>query len=279
LKTSEKNTNRSKEIGAIPVPIAIIVGLILASPLFFWFGHFWSLKVSPSPEDWSFFATYITGTIGTLITFFGFIYIFLTYRSQIRNNYTTGFENTFFKMIEFHFKIIEGISSSDGSSGKKALVIFAATIGNHYTKLFGEHEYNEVYFSTIRAKIVQTYADIYGSYFYRIGHYFRHLYHIFKYIADSNLSQEQKIQYARILRSQLSTEEIILIGINGLTVYGEKFKPLIEEYAVLHRLLNFDYYRALFISSYDPSAFGDEDIHNSLPENSDKKFLYEKTGK
>lgn len=72
----------------------------------------------------------------------------------------------------------------------------------------------------------------------RFDHYFRHLYRIFKYIDTTDLiDQNERYQYACIVRSQLSDYELIMLFFNCLSDNGkEKFKPLIEKYAILKNI-------------------------------------------
>lgn len=69
-------------------------------------------------------------------------------------------------------------------------------------------------------------------------HYFRHLYRIFRYIEDSKLfTKKEKYQYASMARSSLSPYELVVLFYNCLSSNGkEKFKPLIERYAILNNL-------------------------------------------
>lgn len=64
------------------------------------------------------------------------------------------------------------------------------------------------------------------------------LYHIVKYIDDDKSLEtfDLKYKYAKILRAQLSAPEIYMIALNGLTYYGEAFKPLIEKYRLLKNM-------------------------------------------
>lgn len=50
-----------------------------------------------------------------------------------------------------------------------------------------------------------------------VGHYFRGLYQILKFIDDCELPDSEKEKYSRILRAQLSTDEIALLF---LTVFA-----------------------------------------------------------
>ena len=71
----------------------------------------------------------------------------------------------------------------------------------------------------------------------RLDHYFRHLYHIFKYISETGFTDKEKYRYASIVRSNLSQYELVLLYYNCLSPNGlEKFKPLVEDYALLNNL-------------------------------------------
>lgn len=68
-----------------------------------------------------------------------------------------------------------------------------------------------------------------------LGHYFRFTYHIIKYI-DSNISDRvEAYNYLRMLRAQWTESEQVLIAFNSAFGFGvDKFKPLINKYALLH---------------------------------------------
>lgn len=261
----------------LPYLTAMLMIIVLLLPLIMYCYNFRELDLSSSTTDWGTFGDYIGGSIGSVITLIGFIYIYKTYKSQVANYYISGFENTFFKMIEFHHKIIDGLQftlKGSESTGRKALYNYALHIVRYYNDLFSSTPNNDQYFDIIKNEIIAKYSSLYENFVFQIGHYFRHLYHIFKFINESNLSVDDKMKYAKILRAQLSTEELLLVGINGMTEYGIKFKSLIEDYSLLHRLMNFNAYRALFISFYESKAFGDEDIFNTLPENDEKMMIF-----
>lgn len=63
-----------------------------------------------------------------------------------------------------------------------------------------------------------------------LGHYYRHLYQIIKLVANSNiLVEKEKYNFVKIVRSQLSDYEQILLYYNALSVMGKNWiKPLGE---------------------------------------------------
>ena len=72
----------------------------------------------------------------------------------------------------------------------------------------------------------------------KLDHYFRQLYNIFRMIAeDKKLTDNEKYEYARIVRSTLSQYELVVLFYNCLSSQGvEKFKPLIQNFAVMNNL-------------------------------------------
>ena len=74
-----------------------------------------------------------------------------------------------------------------------------------------------------------------------MGHYFRNLYQALKLIEsypDASLSRAQKVKYASILPSQLSSGELTLLYLNCLAgmVDGGQFKNLLVRYRMLEHL-------------------------------------------
>lgn len=72
----------------------------------------------------------------------------------------------------------------------------------------------------------------------RFDHCFRHLYRIYRYVDTSDLiTEDERYNYACIIRSQLSDYELVMLFYNCLTTNGrEKFKPLIEKYSIFNNL-------------------------------------------
>jgi hypothetical protein len=86
--------------------------------------------------------------------------------------------------------------------------------------------------------IQEAYRIFYDEVQHDVGHCFRFLYRIVKFIDDempkeNGIISERARTYAGLVRAQLSTYECALLFYNGLSEVGEKFKPLIETYALL----------------------------------------------
>ena len=105
---------------------------------------------------------------------------------------------------------------------------------------------------------LKSFETLYASHQHEVGHYFRTLYHVVKYVdtAADQLVQD-KHRYVSIVRSQLSSPELVLLAYNGLTHGREKFKPLMERYGLLKQMPSDDLVDSLKVD-YEPGAFGNE---------------------
>lgn len=155
------------------------------------------------------------------------------------------FENTFFNMLSLQQEITNNLFYQDEKENEQ-------TITQHTYK--GREVFKEIYENaTVKyegliypkntgLKLVLKHNG-YNAYTAiadttRFDHYFRNLYRIFKYIDTTDLiDQNERYQYACIVRSQLSDYELIMLFFNCLSDNGkEKFKPLIEKYAILKNI-------------------------------------------
>lgn len=94
-----------------------------------------------------------------------------------------------------------------------------------------------------------------------LSSYFRTLYRIIKFVNDYKDVYEQidKKHFVNLIRAQISTFELVLLFCNGLTVEGQKFKKLIEEYSFFEHLTDMQFFKTWdikIIQEYDILAFG-----------------------
>lgn len=155
------------------------------------------------------------------------------------------FENTFFNMLSLQQEITNNLFYQDEKENEQ-------TITQHTYK--GREVFKEIYENaTVKyegliypkntgLKLILKHNG-YNAYTAiadttRFDHYFRNLYRIFKYIDTTDLiNDDERYEYACIVRSQLSDYELIMLFFNGLSDNGkEKFKPLIEKYAILKNM-------------------------------------------
>ena len=89
-------------------------------------------------------------------------------------------------------------------------------------------------------------------------HYFRLLYRILKFVRDTPLitNFDDEYEYISMLRAMLSRYELVWLYYNGLSEYGvQKFKPLIERYAMLKNLREDLLVEGVDVGYYEDSAY------------------------
>lgn len=173
----------------------------------------------------------------------------LEFREQNKTLKRQRFENTFFNMLSLQQEIVANISFDE----VKTIFDFNAhTRDEQRTSYNGRALFRELYLN-LKVSIDKKHAyqgvkdaikaNNYGVYSYisattRFDHYFRHLYRIFKYVDTSDLiPDDERYEYACIVRSQLSDYELVMLFYNCSTSNGrEKFKPLIEKYVIFNNL-------------------------------------------
>lgn len=97
------------------------------------------------------------------------------------------------------------------------------------------------------------YEKIYKPNRSSLGHYFRNLFHLIKFVDEykgfNTLNSEPeeiaclKYKYVRLIRAQLSNNELILLALNSITSFGKEFIPFINNYKLLK---NVDVFKELF---------------------------------
>lgn len=157
------------------------------------------------------------------------------------------FENTFFNMLSLHSQIVNDLDFTWNRLEIRGKDFFSKKFTNLQSLLAKEEDLNAAYLT------------FYGHNKTDLGHYFRNLYRIIKivdqtqFVSSSELSvilkriptleelqkanYKERYKYTSIVRAQLSDFELLTLFFNCLSEYGEeKFKPLVEEYALLKNL-------------------------------------------
>lgn len=171
-----------------------------------------------------------------------------TIKSQI-------FENTFFQLLRLQNDLINSIEhkkhlSSQMLKGRDCFSTFYVMLHERYNKQKEENPCLDEL-----ELINKIYLDLFNSIQGKVGHYFRNLYNIIKFVKKS--STMDKRFYTNLVRAQLSSYELLLLCYNCLSELGrEKFKPLIEEFALLKTVPLKELLHHEHIHNYHPSAFG-----------------------
>ncbi|MDY6371733.1 MAG: putative phage abortive infection protein [Bacteroidales bacterium] len=166
------------------------------------------------------------------------------------------FENTFFNMLELQQTIVNELRYELVNVEYKGRNVLSIIYKQIQRSVYDDKQLKP-------DDSIGKYLQCYYAYVSNgnLDHYFRHLYRIIKFVDESRcLTNVEKYNYLCLLRAQLSKDELLMLFYNGLSDYGnEKFKPLIEKYAIFKNIRsNFllrDNHYALYASgAYDYSA-------------------------
>lgn len=82
----------------------------------------------------------------------------------------------------------------------------------------------------------EKYLEFYGRHAWQIAPHFRTLYRIFNLIGNSKIDNDNKLEYAKIVRAQLSEGELFFLRYNCKTPYGKNFIEYVNKYRLLKHL-------------------------------------------
>ena len=252
-----------KRLGALAY-----VGLIAAVVVIGFYAFNFSGPLSDVPEKWGQFGDYVGGVLNPTFSFLALMAFLATLRLQIRElrisarelknsadalvnqNKTLRqqtFEATFFQLLRLHNDIVTSMEIS--RLPYKGRACFEYYLVELERTLVTENAMNGL-------EEFKLFYDI----FYRenqanLGHYFRLLYNIIKLIKRTD-GIDKKF-YTNLVRAQLSSDELMIMFYNCLSSWGhEKFKPLVEEFALLKTIPNDTVPADELLRAYSPSAFG-----------------------
>ena len=153
---------------------------------------------------------------------------------QAREMNNQRFENSLFNMLSIHRDIFENLgflyTENGFSSYKKGYDLFSFFCNEVPLETAGAGRNGIKNLSRICM-----YKNVEGICVFKS--YFCHLYSIFKYIDETSLIDEnEKYDYACIVRNQLSDNELLMLFYNAINDDDSKFKRLIEKYAIFNNL-------------------------------------------
>lgn len=151
-------------------------------------------------------------------------------RRSFKNKYNTEY---YFKLL-YYIKLKPKKSNSFRSNGWKIMRDMELTklrllIDDLYANKDTPEKIENLSSALAQELTIKTpFEKYYGGHQFRLGHYFRHLFQSYKYLNENpDLTNDEKYQYGKMLRAQLSTYEQALLLYNSISTLGMKweFKP------------------------------------------------------
>lgn len=172
------------------------------------------------------------------------------------------FENTFFQLITLFNSIVNSLDIRNKNtlnvttSARDCFEVFYRRLKNHLISvMYGDGVTSGNLSNAAINQSIDAYDRFYNKDKSDMSHYFRTIYHIIKFIDKSEINNKK--QYISIVRAQLSSYEQILIFYNCLHGNGnEKFKPLIEKYALFKNIDSALIINQEHLKEYSSGAYG-----------------------
>lgn len=236
----------------------IIRGCVILSLLFlilFLYNQEYCLKCPIATDIVGQYGDFIGGVVGTILSVF---LLYHTLKSQIEEfkNSASVFtkqhvNDVFFHLLQQYNSIIDSLSIittddiNENLKGKEVL---------HYSLLQLQNEFDASHENQGRKRAIGLYMNFYSSLKDSIPTYFRTLYRIMDLVDSADIEEKEKVKYIKILRSQLTDTEVILLRYNAMTVLGKNARKYIVKYNLLKHtsplgLLEYRQWRNLFVET------------------------------
>ena len=216
------------KIGALTLGVSVAVYVV-------WFG---AVNKAPpgQPDSWGQLGDFLGGVAGTIIALLTLWAIGQAIKLQQTEFHTMhaalaeqshaakieGFESTFFQVLDRLTNMTNGPNAPVYAKG------WVENIGKE-TKVLAAGE-------SLVAKTRTAYQRLFDSHSPELGPYFRTLYFLMEFIDKAPaLEDEQKYRYAKLVRAQFSSHELVLIFLN-VVCHEEGIKglrPYVERYSLL----------------------------------------------
>ena len=169
------------------------------------------------------------------------------------------FETTFFEMLTTHMKIVEALKKGSGIAnsvvGREVFKEANKALKFNYHQLTNLDDKED-------ARIYVSHKAYWEHYRPTLAHYFRFLFNLFRYLDEKGSENDF---HAKLVRSQLSDEELILLYYNCFSEHGEKFKKFAIKFELFDNLDKSDLFNSLHSDLMDPAAFGLGDDKRNSP--------------
>lgn len=195
-------------------------------------------------DVWGQFGDFIGGILGTFIAYIGIRLLVETLSAQREANDTASesldenkkvyilqqFDGNFNTLLKLYEETIESYAKDPTKRGREQLHDLAINLQKEVKPLGSSY-----------VDKVASAAEGFNQKFY-IPHrevasvHFRTLYQLFLLIRESDIAEEKKVLYAKMLRGRMSEDELLLLRYNCHCSYGKKMQTNINRFNLLKHL-------------------------------------------
>ena len=155
-----------------------------------------------------------------------------TMSSQYTLSLIQHFENNFFAYFDIYLKVKEQIDRETQPNGDLLGFLNSFKKRVNYTELQGKFPIDAYRYT------IKQYSEYYINNRERLSHYFRTLYRLVTVVTSSKVikSEYEKMKYIKLIRSQLTDTELLLINYDIHSPYAGKARQVFYEYNLLKHL-------------------------------------------
>lgn len=238
-----------KEIGLKKRIIISILFIVFGLVIMTWFlyrlfkvdGH-WNIHHKINLPEAGQIGDFIGGFSGTLFTLVGVVLLFETLALQRKELSESRmvfekqqFENTFFNLLNLYQGVVKSLHFDFIDFGSERIYNGKDFFEQQKKRFYNDFQSQGSY-SKNRKQATLNYIEFYVTTKEQTAHYFRTIYRIFRFISNSSFSEKEKMNYAKIVRAQLSESELFFLHYNAYTDYGIKFRELINQFNIIKHL-------------------------------------------
>ncbi len=276
-RLNKNSKKRSDGVFVIVIVALLVLGFLVTAGVFSI-----AIKYPVQATEKGAWGDFIGGTLNPILTFFTFlgvlVSIFLQRKElslsnrelersadalehQIISIERQNFESAFFQMLNTFNGIVNSIDlfskvSGQETKGRDCFSVFYTRLTKEYrdnqSKGGGKYSPEEI--------IKLSYFNFWKNYQLELGHYYRFLFNVFKFLDESELG---KSYHAKLLRAQLSDQELLLLFYNCLSEHGKEFSKYAIKYELFDNLPTVRLLDEAHISLADKRSFGDNPMYNS----------------
>lgn len=256
----------------------IFVGAVAGVFIHFYMKYFPG-EISPNHIHWAEFGSFFGGIFGALFSFSAVIILLRTLyvnKSELKETRKVlekqNFDSIFFHMLKLQSDLLDGIECVNEDKaqdellfGRRAIeyIVIEYQIKYLNRKMRGDDTSKDILH--LHRDSFDVFLLVWGDSF---AHYFRLIYNITLLISSANLTSNEQEKYLGILRSQLSSYEVLFLFYNSLSEVGSsKSMPLFVEMNVFKhlnksKLLNYyDRSKLEQLDDYDKTG---EELYSAL---------------
>lgn len=231
-----------------PRPLILIALILAIIGFFFFISHqYYSLSKPIDGSVWGEFGDFIGGVIGTIIAYISIRLLVATLNTQSIGNAITKetadlstYElklqqlNANFKMmLDLYRETLEKFNADVANQGNITGLKFLKQKKN---TIFDNFDSSEDSYQARNREAIKLFDEFYTENRPVASVYFRIIYRMMELIFEANINSKDKAMFAKMLRCQLSEEELFFIRYNAMTNNGVNMRKYLNQYNILKHL-------------------------------------------